>query len=176
MIYFEKGNWWRIHLSFLEESLAVWKKWTNFITWIKKGRKKRPFHHATNRVVRHEVGYDFCRPNVKFRKIFINLTITEHEKPCQIPRGCIRKKAQPVFAMRCYVTKTQHMLQSVCLGYQFFSKTARPILLIFGTKLDINKTKKITKPDFRKKNWIIQKFRKICIFEVFFGFFSKTSR
>ena len=31
------------------------------------------------------------------------------------------------------------------------------------------------KPDFRKKNWIIQKFRKICIFEGFFGHFSKTT-
>ncbi len=30
-------------------------------------------------------------------------------------------------------------------------------------------------PDFRKKNWIIQKFRKICIFEVFFELFSKNS-
>ena len=67
------------------------------------------------------------------------------------------------------------MLQSVFLGYQFFSKTARPILLIFGTKLDNNKTKKITKPDFRKKIWIIQKFRKICIFEGFFELLSKTT-
>ena len=42
----------------------------------------------------------------------------------------------------------------------FSQKTALRIFLIFCMKLDINKGKKVTKPDFEKKNWFIHKVRK----------------
>ena len=50
------------------------------------------------------------------------------------------------------------------LVHHQISITALRILLIFGQKLDIDILRKLTEPFFRKKYWMIQNFKKNCIF------------
>ena len=52
---------------------------------------------------------------------------------------------------------------------------ALTIFIKLCTMLDIDKRKKVTKPDYPKKFWIIQKVQKCGQNDSFFDFFSKTA-
>ena len=58
------------------------------------------------------------------------------------------------------VAKMQGSVGGLVISYQFFSETAQTIFMKLCMMLDIDKRKKVTKPDHPKQFWIIQKFQK----------------
>ena len=58
------------------------------------------------------------------------------------------------------VAKMQGSVGGLVISYPFFSETAQTIFMKLCMMLDIDKRKKVTKPDYPKKFWIIQKVRK----------------
>ena len=63
-------------------------------------------------------------------------------------------------------------IQIVLVSYSFFSKTALTIFMKLCMVLDIDKRKKVTKLDYPKKFWIIQKVQK-CVQNDSFSTFSQ---
>ena len=57
------------------------------------------------------------------------------------------------------VAKMQGSVGGLVISYPFFSETAQTIFMKL-CMLDIDKRKKVTKPDHPKQFWIIQKFQK----------------
>ena len=58
------------------------------------------------------------------------------------------------------VAKMQGSVGGLVISYPFFSETAQTIFMKLCMMLDIDKRKKVTKPDHPKQFWIIQKFQK----------------
>ena len=58
------------------------------------------------------------------------------------------------------VAKMQGSVGGLVISYPFFSETAQTIFMKLCMMLDIDKRKRVTKPDHPKQFWIIQKFQK----------------
>ena len=71
------------------------------------------------------------------------------------------------------VAKMQGSVGGLVISYPFFSEASQTILMKLCMMLDIDKRKKVTKPDYPKKNWIIQKVKKCGQNDSFFTFSQK---
>ena len=71
------------------------------------------------------------------------------------------------------VAKMQGSVVGLVISYPFFSETALTIFMKLCMMLYIDKRKKVTKPDYPKKFWIIQKVQKCGQNDTFFTYSQK---